>query len=136
MLSTPLDGYGIVVGAHSYCETCSGFDPHLSPTIDTKNTSAVLERFPFLITEAGWKGPPDPRYNRALIDWAASKGVGYVMYAFYVPGDYSLVKDWHATFDAGGVLTKEPNRSGRPVWNDLAAGRTGRGFAAAPLPES
>jgi hypothetical protein len=46
------------------------------------------------------------------------------------------VVSWDETFDAGGVPTKEPNASGRPVWNDFAAMRVARGFAASPLPET
>jgi hypothetical protein len=136
MLELPLDGYGIVVGTHAYCSACAPFAPQLNPKNDVNNDPTVLDRFPFVITEAGWKNPPDPRYSRDVIDWAASRGVGYLMYAFYVPGDYSLVKSWDETFDAGGALTKEPNRSGRPVWNDFAPTRTARGFAANLLPET
>jgi hypothetical protein len=134
-LELPVDGYGIVVGTHAYCNSCPAWAPRLNPKMDTSNDPSVLARFPFLITEAGWLGPPDGRYTRALIDWAASRGVGYLMYAYYLPGEYSLVASWDETFDAGGVRTKEPNSSGRPVWNDLAGTRTARGFAANPLPE-
>jgi hypothetical protein len=136
MVENPIDGYGIVVGSHAYCNACPPVSPQLNPRIDTNNSPAVLARFPFVITEAGWKAPPDGRYNRAVIDWAAERGVGYLLYAFYLPGGYSLVADWNETFDAGGVLTKPPNSNGVPVWNDLAPTRTERGFEAKPLPES
>jgi hypothetical protein len=135
MLSTPLDGYGIVVGAHTYCASCAPWKPQLNASIDTYN-DPVIARFPFVLTEAGWRSPPDPRYNRAVIDWAGGNGVGYLIYAFYFPGDYSVVRSWDETFDAGGVLTKEPNLSGRPVWNDFTATRTARGYAANNLPEA
>jgi hypothetical protein len=135
--SHPLNGYGIIAGVHSYCSECPDNDPHLSPSLDQNNPPSFLAKHAVIITESGWKNPPDPRYDRALIDWAASHHIAYNVYQFYFPGDFSVVSSWSSTFDVGGgQTTKPPSRTGTPVWNDMSATRASRGFAAAPQPET
>jgi hypothetical protein len=132
--SHPLNGYGIIAGVHSYCSECSPDDPHLSPYLDQNTPPDFMADHAVIITESGWKRPPDPRYNRALIDWAASHHVAYDVYNFYFPGDYSVVSDWNPTLDlGGGASTKPPGPTGAPVWNDMSRARVARGFPALPL---
>jgi hypothetical protein len=135
-LGLPLDGYGIVLGTHVYCGTCTPWDPHLPSGIDSQNSPQVRSRFPLVVTEAGWQFSQDARYNRAVINWANNRDLGWLAFAFIHPGQYSLVSSWDATFPAGGgVMTKPPSLEGAPVWNSLADTRVARGLAPNPVPE-
>jgi endoglucanase len=132
----PLDGYGIVLGTHTYCKSCTRATPGLPRTIDTRNSATVRARHPLVLTEGGWGYQDDGRYNRALITWAEERAIGWMIYAFMRPADYSLVKQWSNTFHAGhGYYTKPPSRSGAPVWNSFAPVRAARGYPPQPQPE-
>ncbi len=138
MLTLPLNGNGIVGAKHVYCTECPANDPHVkSGDISVLSNTKLTNRFPVTVTEFGWGQTQDPRYNRAVINLAESKNVGWLAHNYYRPGAYSLLNEWlPGTFPAGqGENTLRPSADGVPVWNSLAPVRTARGYNAAPLPE-
>jgi hypothetical protein len=142
LLSMPLQGYGIVAAAHTYCHTCHWDRPALPHDIDMFASPELLGRHPFVLTEAGWHYDT-AGFNRRVIDWAESRGVGWGIYAWLRPladgwpDTYSIVNNRDPILDAGGgTMVRPPSMNGRPVWNSLAPTRTARGFDALPMPES
>lgn len=142
LLTMPLQGYGIVAAAHTYCHTCRWDAPRLQADLDTFASPALRARHPFVLTEAGWHYDT-AGYNRQVIDWAEETGVGWGIYAWLQPlpsgwpDTYSIVNDRNPILDAGdGMMVRPPSMNGRPVWNSLAATRVGRGYDALPMPES
>jgi hypothetical protein len=112
-LTAPLDGYGIVVGAHAYCLECGGALP--ATLAWAEETSA---RHPVVITEFGWN-VDSSTFNRDLIAWAESRGLGWIAYSWNAgtPEGFSLLADW---------ATYTPSALGRPVHDALQAARAAR----------
>jgi hypothetical protein len=136
LVERPLDGAGFAAGIHIYCPKCGPASPRLPGGLDT-NVAPLRGRHALVVTEGGWEGSDDPRYNRALIDWAQANSAGWALYAFFVPEQsFSLVREWDPHFHvANGADTLAPSRRGAPVWNTLASERGARGFAAEPVAE-
>jgi endoglucanase len=143
LLSTPLDGYGIIAASHSYCHDCTETDPHPHELLETLNDAEIRGRHPLTITETGWRtqSTAGATYNRAMIDWADANGVGWLVYGWMAhlnastPDVYSLLATSTPTFKVGSVSTRAPAPSGYPVWNELAPYRVARGFSASPMEE-
>jgi hypothetical protein len=142
LLSMPLQGYGIVAAAHTYCHTCPWDRPILPTDLDALASPELVARHPFVLTEAGWHYDT-AGFNRQVIDWAESRGLGWGIYAWLRPkadgwpDRYSIVNNRDPILDAGGgVMVRPPSMNGRPVWNSLAPARTARGFDANLMPES
>jgi hypothetical protein len=135
LLSKALDGAGIAAALHVYCHDCRS--PRLPDGLDG-NVAGVRARHPLVLTEGGWDNSDDGRYNRLLIDWSEANAAGWAIYAFFMPEQpFSVVREWKQASHSigGGEYTLAPSRRGAPVWNSLAAERTGRGYSAALVAE-
>jgi hypothetical protein len=136
LIDRPLDGYGIAAGLHVYCNTCDGSSPRLPPELNRQASPAVLSRFPVIVTETGWRQSDDPRFLRMAIDWASARGLGYSVFAYLRPGEWSILESWDPVLHVGGgTYTKPPSRRGAPAWNDLAEQRRARGYEGGTMPE-
>lgn len=140
-LSHPIDGYGIVAASHSYCHDCPSGNPRPSPNLDTHNSEELRARHPLTVTETGWHHHWASGFNRAMIDWAEARSVGWLMYAWTqpkandVPDTYALLASGKETFEVGDLMIRPPSRAGAPVWNSLAHWRVARGYPVLARPE-
>lgn len=140
-LNMPLDGYGIVAGAHSYCQDCAIDDPHPDPMLETLLSSAILGRMPVTLTETGWPNATSAKFTRTMVNWADSHSVGWLAYSWLAgstggkPDVFSIVGTPYNR-NVGGVMTRSPMASGVPVWNELSSVRAARGLPTMDIPES
>lgn len=118
-----LSGYNIVYGTHRY--TCTRYPPPQCTVSDPYDPAppgkrlnrwvSLLEKLPVQITEFGWPAQNSATYNRNVINWAESHGIGWT--AFCWSGSNagcSLIKD---------TIGYEPTVSGGPVRDGVALNR-------------
>lgn len=105
-LSHPLDGYGLVYGAHIYCHDCNHLPPIVSSGIEP-----VIGEYPVTVTEFGTQGPSGV-FNERVIEWSEQRGIGWQAF-MWLPrslGAYGLLDSWD---------TYGPSPVGKPVLDAL-----------------
>lgn len=105
-VSHPLDGYGIVYGAHVYCHDCQ----HLPPIV-SRGVEPIIGVYPVAVTEFGTT-LQDGLFNERVIAWAEGHGVGWQAF-MWLPrglGAYGLLESWDSY---------RPSPGGKPVLDAL-----------------
>lgn len=130
-LRQPLDATGMVVSVHTYCSSdrCDS-NEYPEPVVKRRlygelpgepERVGVAERFSVVITEFGTKRWWDSTPNSSYVSYWESQGLGWAVYSWAGGGTWAgqepygiLADPTHRTAD------RQPNSSGRPIWDVLA----------------
>ena len=105
-LRRPIDGYGIVFGAHVYRSPGTG----PLPTDIDSTIPPMAARYPVVISEFGTNAKTGT-YNANVIAYAEAHGIGWAAWMWYqMPSEYALVQSF---------VGYAPSAAGQPVRDAL-----------------